>query len=147
MINPYIQYYNNQVGTGLPVFQGVRTQKGHGFFGRIIGGIGSFIKSLAPGLLSALLPSATGLAQDVIEGKNFKDSAKSRLVDAGKSAANTTLDHIKTKIQGGSGISRLVRRKRKYRNRAFTIAPTRKKARRSIRKRKSYNSRSKSKNK
>jgi len=110
MSNPYINYYNSQVGSGLAAFQGVRYQRGHGFFGRILGGIGNFIKLLAPSLLKSSLPSAIGLAQDVMEGKNVGHSAKSRLIEAGKTAANTTLDHLKTRIQGGSGIPR--RRKR-----------------------------------
>ena len=111
MSNPYINYYNSQVGSGLAAFQGVRYQRGHGFFGRILGGIGNFIKLLAPSLLKSSLPSAIGLAQDVMEGKNVGHSAKSRLIEAGKTAANTTLDHLKTRIQGGSGIPR--RRKRR----------------------------------
>lgn len=125
MSNPYIQYYNNQVGSGLAAFSGVRYQRGHGFFGRILGGIGSFFKALAPKLLGAALPSAVNLAGDVMAGKNLKESAKSRLVEAGKSAANTTLDHVKTKLQGGSGIIRL--RKRGKIRRFNPIAKKRKK--------------------
>ena len=44
MINPYIQIYNNQVGSGLAAYQGVRYQRGHGFFGRLFGGVFNFIK-------------------------------------------------------------------------------------------------------
>ena len=104
MSNPYIQYYSDQVGTGLPGFQGVRYQRGHGFFGRLFSGIGSFVKGIAPSLFKKALPSAVGFAQDVISGENVGQSAKKRLKEAGKEVANETLDQIKTKIQKGSGI-------------------------------------------
>ena len=138
MSNPYIEYYNNQIGSGLVGFQGVRTQRGHGFFGRIFGGIGNFIKSLAPSLFKSALPSAIGLAQDVMEGKNVGESAKSRLVDAGKNVASTTLDHLKTRIQGGSGIYRYhYFKKRKLPNKKTGSAKRRKRSKKKVYNRKS----------
>ena len=106
MTNPYINYYTAQVGSGISGFQGVRYQRGHGFFGRLFSGIGSFVKDLAPGLFKRALPSAIGLAQDVISGENVGQSAKKRLIEAGRNVADETLDKIKSKVQGGTGIPR-----------------------------------------
>ena len=49
-----------------------------------------------------------------MSGENVGEAAKTRLKEAGKQAASETLDRIKTKIQGGSGIRK---RKRKSRTR------------------------------
>ena len=84
MSNPYSNYYNNQAGSGLSGFQGVRYQRGHGFFGRMFSGLGNFVKELAPGLFKRALPSAIGLAQDVLAGENVGKSTKRRLIEAGK---------------------------------------------------------------
>ena len=35
-MNPLIEYYTNQAGTGITPFSGVRYQKGAGFFGRLV---------------------------------------------------------------------------------------------------------------
>ena len=106
MANPYIQLYDTQVGSGIPVFQGVRFQRGHGFFGRLFEGIGNFIKDLAPGLLKRSLPSAINLAQDVIAGENVGQSAKRRLIEASQNVADETLDQLKARLQRGRGIWR-----------------------------------------
>ncbi|XP_074596510.1 uncharacterized protein F54H12.2-like [Brevipalpus obovatus] len=38
MSNAYINYYLNQAGSGLSAFEGVRYQRGNGFFGRLLSG-------------------------------------------------------------------------------------------------------------
>jgi hypothetical protein len=66
-MNPYTTYYVNQVGSGLPGFQGIRYQRGHGFFGRLFSNtILPFVKQLLPGIGKRALPSVAGLAQDNI---------------------------------------------------------------------------------
>ena len=114
MSNPYIQIYENQVGSGIPVFQGVRFQRGHGFFGRLFSGIGNFIKDLAPGLLRRSLPSAINLANDVIAGENVAQSAKKRLIEAGHNVAEETLDSLKSRLQKGRGICRYKKQTQNY---------------------------------
>jgi hypothetical protein len=116
MSNPYIQIYNSQVGSGLAAYQGVRYQRGHGFFGRLIAGIGNFIKDLAPGLLKRTLPSALNLTQDIIDGQNVGKAMKSRLLEAGKVAADETLDKLKSRLQKGSGRRRHIPYKRRRKN-------------------------------
>jgi hypothetical protein len=109
-MNPYISYYNNQVGSGLAGFQGLRYQKGHGFFGRLFSNVLlPFVKQVIPAVGKRALPSAIGLAQDVLAGENVGQSAIKRLKEAGRNVADESLDIIKSKIQGGGR-----RRKRKF---------------------------------
>ena len=105
--NNYLQHYEAQIGGALNVYAGHRFQKGGSWFSKLIGGVGSFFKSLLPGIGKAALPSAIGLAQDLVSGQNIKDAAFGRLKEAGKNVANETLDQLKVKLQGGSGIARL----------------------------------------
>ena len=106
-MNFYAPYYLNQVGTGLPGFQGIRFQRGHGFFGRIFSNtLLPFFKQLLPAVGKRVLPSAMDLAQDIMSGANVKQSALNRLGEAGKNVADETLDQIKSRIQKGSGRKR-----------------------------------------
>ena len=125
MTTTYRNHYLNQIGGSLPGFEGVkfqkghglpgfiglRNQRGHGFFGRLFGGIGSFIKELIPSLGKRALPSAIGLAQDIISGENVGKAAKIRLTEAGKNIADETLTNLKDRLQIGSGIVHLRRLK------------------------------------
>ena len=122
-MNPYTNYYISQVGSGLPGFQGIRYQRGHGFFGRIFSNtILPFFKQLLPAVGKRVLPSAIGLAQDVISGENVGKSALSRLGEAGRSAADETLEQLKSKLQKGSG------RKRKRKSKKSSIKVYKKKS-------------------
>ena len=112
-MNPYASYYVNQAGSGLSGFSGVRYQRGHGFFGRLFSGIGNFMKELLPAIGKRALPSGIGLAQDILSGENVLKSAKSRLIEAGKSVADETLDKIKSRIQKGTGYRKRRRKNKK----------------------------------
>ena len=74
----YASYYSNQAGNGLSGFKGVRYQKGHGFFGRLIT---SFIKPLLGYLGKKLFNVGTNIATDVLSGEKFKSSGKRRLAE------------------------------------------------------------------
>jgi len=103
-MNPYSSYYVNQVGSGLPGFQGIRYQRGHGFFGRLFSNtLLPFIKQLLPGIGKRALPSVAGLAQDIISGENVGKSALKRLKTFGSDAADETLTQLTNKFQKGSG--------------------------------------------
>jgi len=109
-MNPYLTYYNNQVGTGLAGFQGLRYQKGHGWFGRLFTSILQFMKQVLPVLGKRALPSGIGLAQDILSGENVGRSAVKRLKEAGRNVADQSVDMIKTKLlQSGSGGKRHVK--------------------------------------
>ena len=122
MSNPYINIYSNQIGGNLSGFQGIRYQRGYGFFGRIFSGLGSLLKGILPSVAKSALPSAMNFAQDVISGENVGQSAKKRIVEAGRSAADETLTQLKTRLQKGKGIFRF-----KNRNKMQNIKTTKRK--------------------
>ena len=113
MMNPYASYYVNQVGSGLPGFQGIRYQRGHGFFGRLLSGaIMPFLKQVLPSLGKRILPSFAGLAQDIVAGENVKQSAISRLKEAGTNVADESLEMLKSKLRGSGRGQRSRKRRR-----------------------------------
>jgi hypothetical protein len=123
-MNPYLNYYNNQVGTGLAGFQGLRYQKGHGWFGRLFSNVVlPFMKQVLPAIGKRALPSGIGLAQDILDGENVGRSTLKRLKEAGRNVADESLGIVKSKLsQAGSGGKRYVkfttRRRRKSKARA-----------------------------
>ena len=103
----YEDYYTRQSGAEVPVFYGARTQRGHGL-GSIIGGL--FRRAL-PFLSSGakiLGQQAMNVASDMIDGKLFQDSAKSRL----KEGIKTFVTSNPIILQSGSGVRRKHRRRR-----------------------------------
>jgi hypothetical protein len=105
-MNPYTNYYVNQAGSGLPGFQGIRYQRGDGFWSN---SLLPFFKSLLPAIGKIgqkALPSAVGLASDIISGENVKRSALSRFKEAGRNVLDETGEQIKLRFQGGSGRKR-----------------------------------------
>lgn len=71
---------------------------------------GSFLWRHAKPLLSFLgrraLETGVDIGQDVLDGKNLKQSARERLTETGKNIATTALDKVKSKIQSGRGKKR-----------------------------------------
>lgn len=112
----YVDYYKQQAGTGLAGFQGVRYQKGNGFFGRLLTGA---VYPLLRYLGKQALTTGVNIAGDVLENKmNWKDSAKSRLKETGEYIAKDALSKARSRLQGGSG-KRRRRRKKKVNNLAI----------------------------
>ena len=102
-MNPYTDYYVNQAGSGLRGFSGARYQRGHGWFSRI------FSSTLLPALKflgKKGLETGIGVADDVLAGKNLKESVKRRAVESGKELARKGLDRGKTYLQTGKGTCR-----------------------------------------
>ena len=88
----YEDYYTMQSGGEVPVFYGARTQRGHGL-GSILGG---FFRSALPFLSSGakiIGQQAMNVTSDMIDGKSFQDSAKSRLNKGIKTFCNVESDH------------------------------------------------------
>lgn len=103
-------YYSEQAGSGLGGYSGVRYQKGHGWFGRIIkGGFVPVLKRILPYLGKRALETGVGVAGDMMEGEDFKSSAKKRFKATGQRIEDDVIR--KAKEMSGSGIKR--RRKRK----------------------------------
>lgn len=101
-MNPYIRYYQDQVGSGLVGFEGVKYQKGHGFFGRLIS---SFAKPLLSYFGKKALSTGRDIASDLLEGKNIKESVKTRAKETLKKVGEDSLEYGKRKLsQVGSGM-------------------------------------------
>lgn len=107
----YEDYYIRQVGHGGPVFQGSKTQKGFGL-GGILGGILKsampLIKQGAKTLGREALRAGVGITQDVLEGRNLRTSAKTRLKRAGRSLTQQAIHGMdaRSTSAGRKGIKR-----------------------------------------
>jgi len=120
----YEDYYGRQVGGEIPVFRGAKYQRGHGL-GSVIGGLfrrvvlpflktsGQFLKKNKGTILANALKTGMEVADDVLEGKSLKESAKKRAWSGIKRTADS-LDW-----QTGSGPRKRrksVRRRRRQRD-------------------------------
>ena len=95
----YNSYYLNQAGSGIPGFQGIQFQRGHGFFGNLFSTI---VKPLLGYLGKMALSSGAAIATDVASGRNWKEAAK----EHGKSAATRIFAEAAEKMknnQSGQG--------------------------------------------
>jgi hypothetical protein len=108
----YDNYYaRQQRGGDMPVFAGARTQRGHGL-GNILSGLFRkivlpFFKRNVKMVGSRALKTGMEIADDVMEGKSFKDSLKTRVPTGIKRMASDV------KWQSGSGVKRRKVAKRK----------------------------------
>ena len=90
---------------------GSRFQRGHGL-GSILGGffrrlVLPFLKTNGKTMLENAVKTGMDVANDVIDGKSFKDSVKTHVpVGIKRTAANL-------KFQSGSGVRRVKRKRRK----------------------------------
>src|SRR2546425_8746705 len=79
----YEDYYMQQIGSGLPVFQGSRGQRGHGLGSMLSGLFRSAVPMIKRGLATFgkhALKTGLEIAGDVADGKSFRDSARDRIV-------------------------------------------------------------------
>jgi len=129
----YESYYLKQSGSGVPVFVGSRGQRGHGI-GSVLGGL---FRSAVPMLKRGLanfgrhaLKAGLDIANDVVEGGNFKESAKRHAVSGLKDFARDTIKDISASEvlsnQAGSG-----RRRRTVKRKASISSRQRKRAKKS----------------
>ena len=112
MNNPYIRYYlEQQQGQGISVFRGSPWQMGHGQMGYGLGGlfrsiarsVMPMVKSGAKALGNIALKSGKNLLGDVLAGKNVKEAAKARAVEAANVAKNKAAERVRTYAQAGGG--------------------------------------------
>jgi hypothetical protein len=116
----YEDYYTRQQKGGeVPYFAGGRYQRGHGL-GSMLGGlfrrIVPFVRNNAKRWGLGLLNTGMNIAGDVIEGKKFTESAKTRLPEGIKRAARDTVWHTEPKRradQSGEGFTKRKRRGKK----------------------------------
>jgi hypothetical protein len=98
--NRFVEYYINQAGTGIAGYSGVRYQKGHGFFGRLLSGaVFPILKYLGKKALN----TGINIGSDILQGENFKTSMKKRLKTTGFDIAEDALEKVKNYKQKGSG--------------------------------------------
>jgi hypothetical protein len=117
----YKQYYLNQAGFGhLPVYRGVQFQRGYGlggvfrkFFTWVIPILRQHAIPIAKTFGEEVIKSASNLANDALEGKNIKDSAKIRIDESMKNLSR------KAGVQAGEGYKRRTK-KRKVKHKKFT---------------------------
>jgi hypothetical protein len=94
------EYYMNQAGNGLPYFQGVRYQKGHGFFGRLFkGGIVPILKYFG----SKLLDGGIEMTKDIAGGESIKGAARKQIQNKVGEVAGDLFEKF---AQRGKGIKR-----------------------------------------
>lgn len=102
-------YYINQAGSGIGGFQGVRYQKGNGFFGRIVSGtVMPILKKVLPFLGKTALNAGSEILSDIEKGEDIKTSAERRLIESKKKIGRAAMN--KVKLLTGEG-----KKRRKYR--------------------------------
>ena len=117
----YEDYYMQQSGSGLPVFQGSRGQRGHGLGSMLSGLFRSAVPMLKRGLATFgkhALKTGLEIAGDVSEGKSFRDSARDRIVPTILPGIKRFAEEELFNNQSGSGkrrkrVRKLIKRKRK----------------------------------
>ena len=98
--NPYINYYVNQAGSGIGGFQGVRFQRGQGFFGNFFrNAVMPLLKYLGP----KILKTGTSIASDAIAGENVLQSLKTHGKEAARDIASDVGDRVTRFAQTGTG--------------------------------------------
>lgn len=101
-MNEYDSYYFNQAGSGLAGFRGVRYQRGHGFFGRLLSG------AIYPALRflgKNFLKTGMNVASDVFNSNDFSSSAlkkiaKQNLKNSSMNMMDEAVAGIKRKMKG-----------------------------------------------
>jgi hypothetical protein len=106
------KYYEDQLGSGLPVFQGAKYQRGHGL-GSIFK---SFYRWISPIFKQHALPvlkqgattlgeeavrTAANIANDALSGKHLVQAAVDRAKEAVESMSSKANNYIKRTQQGG----------------------------------------------
>src|SRR2546425_11698807 len=74
----YTDYYVNQAGGALPVFQGSRGQRGHGF-GSVLSGLFRSAVPMLKRIGKQALTTGAYIASDMLGGKKFNESAQARV--------------------------------------------------------------------
>ena len=106
----FTDYYVNQAGGSLPVFQGSRSQRGHGF-GSVLSGLFRSAVPMLKRIGKQALTTGAYIASDMLGGKKFDEAAKTRVRQGINSFLEPNLD---VSEQTGSGRRRrVVKRKRK----------------------------------
>jgi hypothetical protein len=112
----YEDYYLQQSGSGLPIFQGSRGQRGHGLGSMLSGLFRSAVPMIKRGLATFgkhALKTGLEIASDVADGASFKDSAKARILPSILPGIKRFADEEIFSNQSGSGRRRKTSKRRK----------------------------------
>jgi hypothetical protein len=116
----YQDYYEKQIGSGLPVFSGAKHQKGYGLgnvfrsFYRWIAPVFKvhampLLKEGAQALETEAVRTIANIANDTLEGNKFSESVRKR----SQEAINTLADKVQYKLQKGEGYKRKTKKSKK----------------------------------
>ena len=115
----FTDYYVNQAGGAMPVFQGSRGQRGHGF-GSVLSGLFRSAVPMLKRIGKQALTTGAYIASDMLGGKKFDESARSRV----RQGINSFLLPEDVSEQTGSGRRRRdVKRKRTAKHRKSVKRP------------------------
>ena len=97
-----MRYYLDQQGHGMPVFRGSPWQLGHGQMGYGLSGlfrsvaraVMPMVKSGAKALGNITLKTGANFVGDVLAGKNVKEAAKARALEAANVANQCTKSEL-----------------------------------------------------
>src|SRR5271163_285087 len=107
----YTDYYVNQAGNGaLRVFQGVRRQRDHGF-GSVLSGLFRSAMPMLKRVGKQALTTGAYIASDLLGGKRFGESARTRVREGIKSFL--PLENDSEQTGGGRRRKAIYRGKRK----------------------------------
>ena len=102
MVESYVNYYKNQAGSGIPAFESLQYQRGHGFFGDTFK---YFYNKLLKPAGNYLLPKAinTGkkIGADIMGGKNILESLTKNLGETAEEMMDDGVGRVKKFIQTG----------------------------------------------
>ena len=106
------EYYRHQAGSGIGGFQGVRYQKGSGFFGRFVtGSVLPILKKVLPYLGKTALNTGENVLSDLANGEEATSSIVRRLKESRNRVGKDAEE--KLKLLTGEG--------RKRRNKRSTV--------------------------
>ena len=128
MSNPYLRYYLDQQGHGMTVFRGSPWQIGHGQMGYGLGGlfrsvaraVMPMVKSGAKTLGNIALKSGANFVGDVLAGKNVKEAAKARTLEAANVAKRKAVNKLMNQTGSGKRGSKQAAKKTAKKRKAFT---------------------------
>ena len=127
MSNPYLRYYLDQQGHGMTVFRGSPWQIGHGQMGY---GLGGLFRSVARAVMPMVKSGAKALENiganfvgDVLAGKNVKEAAKARTLEAANVTKRKAVNKLMNQTGSGKRGSKQAAKKRLKREKHSHLLP------------------------
>ena len=125
-----MRYYLDQQGRGMTVFRGSPWQIGHGQMGYGLGGlfrsvaraVMPMVKSGAKALGNIALKSGANFVGDVLAGKNVREAAKARTLEAANVAKRKAVNKLMNQTGSGKRGSRQAAKKTVKKRKALTSA-------------------------